>query len=248
MTANGSAAAPYSIEALATEFMARFIMPTRKNPGEVHRTLKKDVFGPWRGRDARTIKPRDVLELLDGIVDRGSAVMANRVHSLLKQLFKYGVHRQLIETSPVQLLYAPGGEEKPRSRALTDPELTALLANIDEVMSRAPRTVAAIRIMLYTACRRGEIGLAQWNHFQLGGDAPLWRVPPELSKTGVEYLIPLVPQAVAVLRELKRAASRSPRVFPNSAGWPARPSSSPESRSAGPRPESGHAPAEARRA
>lgn len=117
MTANGSAAAPYSIEALATEFMARFIMPTRKNPGEVHRTLKKDVFGPWRGRDARTIKSRDVLELLDGIVDRGSAVMANRVHSLLKQLFKYGVHRQLIETSPVQLLYAPGGAEKPRSRA-----------------------------------------------------------------------------------------------------------------------------------
>ncbi len=48
-------------------------------------------------RDARTVKPREVLELLDEIVDRGSAVMSNRVHSLLVQLFKYGIHRQLIE-------------------------------------------------------------------------------------------------------------------------------------------------------
>jgi hypothetical protein len=32
-------------------------------------------FSQWRGRDARTIKPREVIELLDGIVARGSPVM-----------------------------------------------------------------------------------------------------------------------------------------------------------------------------
>jgi integrase len=209
--------APYSIDALASEFMARFITPNRKNPAEVQRMLDKDVLSEWAGRDARTIKPRDVLELLDGIVDRGSAIMSNRVHSLLKQLFKYGVHRQIIEVSPVQLLYLPGGQEKPRSRSLNDLELAALLANIDDVMSRAPRTVATIRLMLYTACRRGEIGLARWSHFHLDGGAPTWRVPPELSKTGVEYVVPLVPEAVEELRKLKRTAGRSPWVFPNGA-------------------------------
>ncbi len=215
--AAGAGAAPYSIDTLASEFMARFITPNRKNPVEVQRMLDKDVLSEWAGRDARTIKPRDVLELLDGIVDRGSAIMSNRVHSLLKQLFKYGVHRQIIEASPVQLLYLPGGEEKPRSRALTDEELAALLANVDDVMSRAPRTVTTIRIMLYTACRRSEIGLARWSHFQLDGDAPTWRVPPELSKTNVEYIVPLVPEAVAELRKLKRAAGRLPWLFPNGA-------------------------------
>ncbi len=214
---DGAAAAPYSIDTLASEFMARFITPNRKNPTEVQRMLDKDVLSEWAGRDARTVKPRDVLELLDGIVDRGSAIMSNRVHSLLKQLFKYGVHRQIIEISPVQLLYLPGGVEKPRSRTLADAELTALLANVDEVMSRAPRTVATLRLMLYTACRRSEIGLARWSHFQLDSDAPAWRVPPELSKTDVEYLVPLVPEAVHELRKLKRAAGRSPWVFPNGA-------------------------------
>jgi integrase len=209
--------APHSIEALAAEFMERFIKGHRKNPDEVQRMLDKDVLSEWPGRDARTIKPRDVLELLDGIVDRGSAVMSNRVHSLLVQLFKYGIHRQLVETSPVQLLYLPGGEEKPRSRALSDDELTALFAHVDDVMARAPRTVATMKIALYTACRRGELALARWSHFHLDGDAPTWRVPPDLSKTEVEYLVPLVPQAVAELRKLKRDAGRSPWVFPNGA-------------------------------
>lgn len=214
-TAASGGHAPYSVEYLVSEFLERFIRPNRKHPDEVQRMLEKDVLAVWRGRDARTIKPRDVLELLDGIVDRGSAVMANRVHSLVKQLFKYAVHRQIVEMSPVQLLYLPGGEEKPRSRALGDQELAALLANVDEIMKRAPRTVAAMKIILYTACRRSEIGLARWDHFQLDGDSPLWRVPPELSKTQTEYVIPLVPEAVTELRKLKREARRSPWVFPN---------------------------------
>jgi hypothetical protein len=72
-------AAPNSIEALVEEFLTRFITPHRKRPEEVRRILEKEVLSSWGGRDARTIKPRDVLALLDGIVDRGSPVMANRV-------------------------------------------------------------------------------------------------------------------------------------------------------------------------
>lgn len=205
----------HSINALVTEFVARFIAPNRKHPEEVERILLKEVVAAWQGRDARAIKPRDVIDLLDGIVDRGSPVMANRVAALLKQLFKYGVHRQIVETSPVQLLYAPGGVERPRSRALTDAELAALLSHADTVMSRAPRTVAAIRVILHTACRRGEIALARWSHFDMDGVAPIWRVPPELSKTGDEYFIPLVPAVIETLRNLKRRSGRSPWVFPN---------------------------------
>jgi integrase len=127
------------------------------------------------------------------------------------------VHRDLIETTPVQLLYAPGGDEKPRKRALGDTELAALLTHVDEIMSRAPRTVATIRLILHTACRRSEIALARWSHFHLDDPAPTWRIPPELSKTEVEYIIPLVPAAVTELRLLKRNAGRSRWLFPNGA-------------------------------
>ena len=130
--------------------------------------------------------------------------MANRFAGTLSKLFKLGVQRAIVEASPVQILIPPGGFERPRDRVLSDEELTALLACLNDVFIHARRTAAAIRLILYTACRRSEIALAKWSHFRLDGDAPLWTVPEELSKTGVKYLIPLVPAAVAELRDKQR--------------------------------------------
>jgi hypothetical protein len=38
-------------------------------------------------------------------------------------MFRYGIHRQIVESSPVQLLFRPGGTERSRQRALDDQEL-----------------------------------------------------------------------------------------------------------------------------
>jgi hypothetical protein len=64
---------------------------------------------------------------------------------IVLSLFRYGIHRQIVESSPVQLLFRPGGTERPRQRALVDEELAALLANLDEVTKRAKHTGIAIR-------------------------------------------------------------------------------------------------------
>lgn len=210
--------ARFTIEHLATEFLERHVRPHRKRPEYVERILARDVLTPWKGRDARTIEPGEVLDLLDGIVARGSRVMANRVAAVLSQLFRFGVHRRIVTTSPVQLLYSPGGSEKPRDRALSDRELGALLRNVDAVMARAPRTALALRVLLLTGARRGELALARWTEIDLASDAPLWRVPPENAKTGVEYLTPLAPAAVDALEKLKRHAGASRWVLPNEAG------------------------------
>ena len=144
--------------------------------------------------------------------------MANRTAAILTQMFKFGIQRHHVETSPVQLLYPPGGREKPRDRALSDEELGALLACVDDVMIRAPITPHAVRIALYTACRRSELCLAKWSDVTLDGDSPTWRIPVENSKTEVEYLVPLVPVAVAEFERLKRRADRSRYVIPNATG------------------------------
>jgi integrase len=205
----------HAIETLIAEYLTRYVAKRTRHPERakerVKRLLEKELAA-WRGRDARTITPREVVSLLDGIVDRGSPVMANRVAGTLSKVFKLGVQRAIVEANPVQVLLPPGGVERARTRALSDAELSALLTGLDEVFTHAPRTAAVIRLVLYTACRRSEIGLARWSHFDL--DAGVWRVPPALSKTGVEYLNPLVPEAVAELKRLKFAARGSAYVFP----------------------------------
>ncbi len=215
---HGKPVDPHSVAALCAEFMRRYIEPRIKHPETVQRMLDKDVLPAWRTRDARTIKPKDVIALLDGIVDRGSPAMANDMATLLNKLFKYGCQRQIVDSNPVQLLFAPGGAEPPRARALADDELAALLGNLDTVFANAPRTASAIRLALLTACRRSELTKAKWSDLNLDGKAPLWIVPPENAKTEVTYRIPLVPAAVAEFQRLKKRAGRSPFVMPAERG------------------------------
>jgi integrase len=205
----------HSIEFLVADFIERHLRPNRKKPEYAERALNVEVLPAWAGRDARTIKPVEVIALLDGIVDRGSRVMANRVATLLDQLFKFGIHRQVVESSPVQLLYRPGGKEKPRKRALDDDELRAFLTHLDDVC-RSPRTASALRVLLLTGQRRGELAVARWANVDL--KAKTWHIPAEDSKTDVAHAVPLSDWAVAEFKTLKKLSGRSRFVIPATEG------------------------------
>jgi integrase len=124
--------------------------------------LDKDVLTTWRGRDARSIKPREVIELLDDVVARGSKIMANRTATTIDHMFTYGIHRDIVKDSPVRLLYRPGGDEPSRDRCLTDEELKALLKN-PKYATRFERFSHVIVILLLTGQRRGELCNARWS-------------------------------------------------------------------------------------
>jgi integrase len=207
--------AAHSIETLAREFLDLHVRPNRRRPEYADSILKRDVLPEWKGRDARTIKPREVVELLDGIVKRGSAVMANRVAGLLSQMFRFGVHRAIVDESPVQLLYRPGGKEKPRERSLTDQELEAFLKD-PRKPCRFERLERVILILLLTGQRRGELALARWSHIDL--KAGTWRIPDEHAKAGRGHVVPLTKWAVREFEALQRLAKHSPYAMPSEPG------------------------------
>lgn len=205
----------HSIEFLVSEFVERYLNAKRKRPEYAVRILNADVLPQWRGRDARTIEPHEVIELLDRIVDRGAPVMANRVAAIVTQLFKFGIHRRIVTSSPVQLLYRPGGKEKPKERTLSDDELRAYFAD-PKAATRYARLAHAITILLLTAQRRGELALARWTEVDL--KAATWTIPPENSKTGRGHVVPLSDWAVGEFRSLKALAKRSAFVLPANGG------------------------------
>lgn len=200
----------HSVEFLCSEFMERHVKPSRKRPEYAQRLIDHDILPEWRGRDARSIEPHEVIALLDKIVDRGSRVLANRVAALLGQMFKFGIHRRIVATTPVQLLYRPGGKEKPRERSFSDDELKAFLANV-EAIHREPRTAACLKILLLTGQRRGELAAAQWANIDL--KARTWTIPDEDAKAGKGHVVPLSDAAVAEFKTLKRIAGKARFVF-----------------------------------
>ena len=138
--------------------------------------------------------------------------MANRVASLLAQMFKFGIHRAIVESSPVMLLYRPGGKEKPRSRALSAEELKAFLQKLDEAC-RFLRLPRVLRVLLLTLQRRSELALAEWREFDLAGKT--CTIPDAHAKSGKGHVVPLSDLAVEELRKLKVMAGGSRYVLPS---------------------------------
>ena len=195
--------------------MERHVKPRLKRPEYAQAILDRDVLPTWRGRDARTIEPHEVIELLDGIVERDAPVQANRTAALLGQMFKFGIHRQIVTATPVQLLYRPGGTEKARKRALSDDELTAFLKD-PTACTRYTRLAHAMTVLLLTGQRRGELALARWREVDF--NAHTWSIPEENSKNGQGHIVPLSDWAENEFRALQRLSKRSQWVLPANGG------------------------------
>ncbi len=211
ISSSGSPPARNTIEHLVDDYLCRHARVHQKRPEYVARILRREVMTEWAGRDARTISPTEVISLLDKVVDRGSKVMANRLASVLSQLFRWGIHRNIVDDSPVKLLYRPGGRERPRERALSAREMQILL-NV-EPLPRWERLHRTINILLLTGQRRGELALAKWNDINL--DLGTWRIPDEISKTGRGHMVPLSDYAVEEFKALRRMSHGSAFVFPS---------------------------------
>ncbi len=205
----------HSVDFLVSEFVERYLRPHRKRPEWAEAILARDVLPAWKGRDARSITPSEVVERLDAIVARGAPVMANRAAALVGQLFKFGIHRHIVTASPVQLLYRPGGKERPRERVLSDDELAAFLR--DPIgCTRYERLAHVITLLLLTGQRRGELAAARWTEIDL--QARAWAIPAENAKAGRGHVVPLTAWAVEELTALKREAEGSPWVLPAAPG------------------------------
>lgn len=201
-----------SVAFLAYEYVEHYVKPNRDAPEYAVRILKKDVLPEWKERDARTITAREVIELLDKIVSRGSRVMANRTADILGQMFKFGVHRSIVEDSPVKLLFKPGGKEKSRKRVLNERELIAFTQKLHKACRSKPKR-HVLMLLLLTLQRRSELGLAQWCEFDF--DKMIWRIPDERAKNRHGHIVPLTNSAIAELNALKTLSKDSRFVIPS---------------------------------
>lgn len=178
------------------------------------------VLSELGDRKARDITKRDVVAFLDSIVDRGAPVTANRVYSLLKQMFTWAAGKDIIPAYPMLGVERPGGDEKPRKRTLTEEEIRSFWIALDSPnVEMATPTRLALKLLLVTAQRRGEVTGARWSEFDLEGMT--WTIPVARLKSShsrreaVEpHVVPLSSLAVELLRQLQSATGAAPYLLP----------------------------------
>ena len=182
------------------------------------RKLVATIVSEFGGLKVRDVTRRQLITFLEAIVARGAPVGANRLYTLLKQLFTWAAARDLIPASPMAGVERPGGEERPRKRVLTADEIKTLWSKLDDADMAEP-TSLALKLLLVTAQRRGEITMARWSHFDLAGK--LWTIPVDLLKTSharradtEPHAVPLSPLAIEILRKLKALTGNGAYVLP----------------------------------
>lgn len=140
---------------------------------------------------------------------RGGRGIASRVVASLGGAFTFAVGRGLLERSPVQGVELLKGQKK--ERFLSEGEVAALadsLNVLEETRQLHERFAAAIRLLLLTGCRKGEITGLQWNWINM--ERGVIRLPD--SKNGAK-VVPLAPAAAEIISGLPRERG-NPYVLP----------------------------------
>ena len=150
----------------------------------------------WAGRALQSISKRDVISLLDGVVDAGSPHAANGTQLALSGFFNWAVAEDLLQVSPIQGVRKRTPLVK-RDRVLSDAELRLVLLGAD-ALGRPFGPL--VRLLALTGCRRDELAGSRWSEFDL--QAGVFHLPKERSKNHVALDLPLSPQALDVLADL----------------------------------------------
>jgi integrase len=203
-----------TVSRLINDYLEIWAKPRKRSASEDERILRKDVAPLWGRRKAKDISRRDVISLLDAIVERGAPIQANRTLAVVRRMYNWAVSRDIVQTSPCHMVEAPAKEAQ-RDRVLSVAEIQMLWHKLDEAkMSEVMRL--ALRFQLVTAQRKGEVIGATWSEIDF--DENVWTIPPEKAKNGLAHRVPLSALAIELLREVKTNANGSGWLFPSPRG------------------------------
>jgi integrase len=195
---------------LAADYIQRHARPRKKSWKEDQRMLRVDVLPGWSARHVKAITRRDVYDLLDRIVDRGTLVTANRVSALVSTVLEHGKNKGWLDSNPAARI--PKQKEKTRNRVLTDEELTGFWRVLDAIRTGTQPTpliyqnvARGLQFMLRTGQRGGEIFTMEWS--EVDEASGWWTIPVEHAKNGEEHRVPLTKAALQLIVEARRDGS-----------------------------------------
>jgi integrase len=194
-----------TVKKLVLGWYENYIEKERKQPQQIKQLIDADIIPLLGDIELVKLSPALVTSALDKIVERGARVHANKVLAALKQAFSYGVRRGALLDNPAILLQARdvGGIEKPRDRNLSMHEIKTLLSFLESGTNRMSlQTKLAIKIILHTGVRSGELRLATWN--EINFDDSIWTIPKEHTKQGEIMHIHLTEAVKIMFKQLKQ--------------------------------------------
>jgi integrase len=211
-----------TFDAVAAEFYAKEKDGWSACYAQKWRRLVERDLSPWLGSlPLATVSAPMLLDTLKRTERRGAIDTAHALRQYAGQVFRYGIATGRCAGNPAADLT---GALKPlqvkHMGAVLDPvQAGALLRDIDGYAGQ-PVTRIALALSALVFQRPGNIRAMEWAEIDTG--AALWTIPAAKMKrtvhgkvNGRPHLVPLAPQALALLAELRPLTGHGRFVFPS---------------------------------
>lgn len=173
---------------------------------ETERILRRDAIPALGSLKASDVKRRDIIELVEKKAAT-APVGANRLLTAISRCYNWTLKRDLIETGNPAALVAKAPEGS-RDRVLNEGELLQVWERFDDAPRVGPDMADALRLMLLTLARPGEVAGMRWDEIADGW----WEIPGVRTKNKRSHRVPLNGLAQEVLNKRTR---ESEYVFPS---------------------------------
>ncbi len=172
---------------------------TLRDDEQRYRDYLKDALGK---KKLSEIARQDIAAVHSRITNDGHPAVANRVKALASSIFREAIASGHLEANPARGI--KGNRERSRERFLRPHELPRVFAALAEEPNENYRHF--FLLCLLTGARRSNVVAMRWRDLDL--DSTVWTIPAAVSKNRETLRVPLVPEAVVILKERREAAAK----------------------------------------
>jgi integrase len=178
-------------------------LPT-KRPGSAandEMTLRKHILPRFGRMPVADVRRADIIDLHRDITRTGP-IAANRTRALLSTMFNLAISEEWRADNPCK--GTPRNQENRRERFLSEVEI----GRLSDALAASPEQASAnaIRLLLLTGARRGEVLSMTWD--QIDFEAGAWTKRAATTKQKKTHRVPLSAPALALLSDMKAEADR----------------------------------------
>ena len=142
----------------------------------------------------------------------GLFVYVRKVRVWIGQVFDWAEAQGHATTNPTKSIDPRKAFGRRKVKSFAAVELTEVRALMERLgFENEIQSVLACRMLALTWVRTNELRMMLWTEI----DKDLWRIPAGKMKREKDHLVPLAPQAVAILETMKARSRGSIYVFPN---------------------------------
>jgi len=188
---------------------------TDKHNQVVLNSLKNHVFTDLGEKPVSVITKQDVISTLRKIEAEGLHETCYRVRQRLEAIFEYAEIEEHCTGNPASGLQKIFTKPQPKHHAsLPVSELPVFIKKIEDDLDAYPTTKLAMMFMIHVFVRTKSLRQSMWNDLDLNCEKPVWIVPKYDMKNRVELHVPLSPQVVGILQDMKQFSGPEGYIFP----------------------------------